>query len=99
MHEKVQNADPLLLPRSAGEGVDVVMVGCGVDAAITVEEFGWALEEDGVVSAVPFPNTVRTPFTNFTSCWVWYQMQHWYSHLLFGAVLDLLARATGRPPM
>lgn len=78
--------------------VDVVNVTVGTDLGPNMEEYAEAVPD--VADAVPYPGAVRYPHLDYYgSSKDWrFVLRHFYSHVLFGVVLDLMARLFGLKP-
>lgn len=77
--------------------MDVVNLTVG-KMGISVSDFRWATQPEGVRHLVPFPGALRVPDFRAEPCPVLYTLKHFYYHVLFGFVLDMLARMAGVKP-
>ncbi|KAK3925336.1 Fatty acyl-CoA reductase 1 [Frankliniella fusca] len=77
------------------EGVEVLNATVG-KAGCAYAEMGWCLNT--VIKEVAYPMMIRDPKWHVQRYELLYKLEHFYHHLLFGAVLDSLAVLTGRQP-
>lgn len=82
----------------ATKGAPVVNTTLGHRAGISYDDMSWVLSDEGVVPIVPYPHTLRPPKLVRVSNWLWFRLQEFYHHILFGAIVDILARAVGVKP-
>lgn len=65
-----------------------------------LEEYGYVCNSAEYVKKVPYPGAVRWPHITYTATPsdIRFKLKNLYSHLIFGAVLDMLARLAGAKP-
>ena len=80
------------------KGVQVVNVTVGNKVGISFKDMSWCVSEDGVGRIVPYPGAIRPPKFKSINCKVWYTLQFLYHHLLYGFIIDCLARAADKKP-
>ncbi|XP_034249183.1 fatty acyl-CoA reductase 1-like isoform X2 [Thrips palmi] len=80
------------------EQVDVVNATVGTDFGLNFSEAAHLQHKHGVDYKVPYPGSLRPPSLRYEPCPVLYALLHFYHHLVFAFVVDLLARALGQKP-